>query len=186
MKTFAPVILLMVSLLFGSQSVFAQKIKDVTPAPARVYVFAKPVTGFVDDERPIEDSVKDLQKSLIDEKKGSFFRRKPLIIADSPEHADLTLEVLVSDEVEATPQIETTNTPIFGPLFGDRTSTVKERILPKLVALMRVQGSDYSREFSVQENTAWRYLADSIVEQLDAWIKANWPQLQLIRKEEQN
>jgi hypothetical protein len=192
MKTSALVALLLVA-LFGSQSVFAQKIKDAGTAPVRVYVFAKPVTGFVDEARPIEDSVKDLRDTIGDldkdgsVKKRSSFQFPNLFIVDTEDESDITLEVVSSGKAQAAPETETTGTirrGIFGGIVTDSTTTTRQKILPKISTVLHVRDSDYWKEFSIQEQMFWKDLAHNIMRQLDKWVKAN--RTQLARKEEQN
>jgi hypothetical protein len=144
-------------------------------SPVKVYVFARGGTdGFVDSGR-LEDSVKDLQEAIA--------KHKTMIWTFTAKEADITLEVADSGKVNAGTQSNTTiNKGIFGGLQSN--TTVKEKTLPNVTAILHVRGSDYSKELSVTAQRFWKDLAKNIANQLDDWIKVNRSRLNQIRSEE--
>ena len=162
---------LLLTAVFVPVSAFGQAAVD----PIRVYVFSAPVTGFVDEVRPISDSVLDIQKILLetDDKSTGMFkrtkvpRRPNLLLVYSADSADVTLEVVSSGRVKSTDK--ETVPSIF---FKDETITKDvESTVMALGTVLRVK--EYSKEFSSKDKGAWRYLALDIVKQLDKWADAN-------------
>jgi len=151
------------------------------PQPVKIYVFSKPQTGFVDEARPISDSVKDIRDKIGDIGKDGTVRKRTssrfpnLCIVDSPEEADVLLEVTFSGQAGIV-ETETTGIVtrgILGGLATQSTTKATEKKLPKIATVLSVPGSDYSKEFAVQEQAFWADIAHDVVEKVDAWAKIN-------------
>jgi hypothetical protein len=138
----------------------------------RIYVTAsKSADGFVDSSRTA-DSAADIRSILSDKK-----HTESIVLVDREEAADLILEVKFSGYVAVGTEIDT---QIRKGTFGgiDSTTTTEAKTLPGIGAILRVRGSDYSKELSFVQQMFWKDLARRIVYQLDSWIDANGKQLQ--------
>lgn len=145
----------------------------IAQAPAvQVYVYAEPSTdGFVDSPRAM-DSVKDLREIVS--------KRKGLALAETRESADILLEVMSSGQAVTGSEAKTeVRRGIFGGV--DSNTTVQNSTLPSLTVMLRVRGSDYSKELSFTAQRFWKDLAKNIVDQAQQWLKLNGSQLEAIR-----
>lgn len=140
-------------------SVFAQDIPIYVVVP-------QSDSGFQSlDSKRLIDSRSDLEKDLS--------KRKGLRIVSSPEEAKLIFEILESGELPSTETISTTRRGIFSSITRELDTKTEVKNLPKIRARMKVQGTDFSQEFTVQEQRFWKDLTKKLGDDIEKWINLN-------------
>jgi hypothetical protein len=136
--------------------------------PVRLYIYAaRSVDGFIESTR-VEDSAKDIR--------GAFKDKKSILLVDSADAADVTLEVKFSGYAPSGVKSETAlRKGTFGGI--DSTTTVNAVSLPAIGTILRVRGTEFEKEFSVMSQSFWKVLAGYVATNVDDWIKTNWRQL---------
>jgi hypothetical protein len=146
----------------------------VATSGVRVYVFTQEKEGgFTDAEsKRRTDSVNDIRKALA--------KRKGFALVDTPDAAQVILEVTVSGEVETDPIAQSRRTQdIADVILGTshvETKTVRQT-KSTLVTALRIPGSAYTVNFAYQGGF-WAFMADRIVDQFDKWVQMNRARLQ--------
>ncbi len=147
-------------------SAFAEEKQQPT---LRIYVIPRTgADGFVEGGRNL-DTVKDLRENLS--------KRKGVIMAESPQDADLVVEVVYSAPVLAGTSTNTNLTRgIFGGIVANTTTT--QKTLPSIGVQLHVRGSEATKDIVVTAQMFWKDLAKAAANQTINWVNANWAQLQ--------
>jgi hypothetical protein len=164
-------------------SVVSGHAEDRPAQKVKVFAFAqKETSGFVDPRaQDLEMTVKDVREAVT-KKKNSWLQ-----IVETPEQADIILEVTSRKLVERTPSsASSTTTTTYAKDGKTATSTTtapsKEHDVV-LNAVMRV--GDYSNELTgvcdlgYMFGGSYRKAASNLVGDLEKWVKANYTRLQL-------
>jgi hypothetical protein len=164
-------------------SVVSAYADDRPPQKVKVFTFAqKEASGFVDPRtQELEHTVKDIREAVV-KKKNVWLQ-----VVETPEQADVILEVTERKLVERTPYNATaTTTTTYSKDGKTATSTTtaptKEHDVV-LKAVMRV--GDYSNELTgvcdlgYMFGGSYRKAAQELVGSLEKWVKANYSRLKL-------
>jgi hypothetical protein len=174
---------LTVSALALALSVVSAHAEDRPPQKVKVFAFAhKKTSGFVDPQaQDLDATVKDIREAVI-KKKNVWF-----LLVESPEQADVILEVTERKLVERAPYVSTATTTTTVSKDGKTaTSTTTGPHMEHdvvLKAVMRV--GDYSNELTgvcdlgYMFGGSYRKAALNLVGSLEQWVKANYPRLLL-------
>jgi hypothetical protein len=149
--------------------------------PVRVYVFSKPAAaGFVDEARPMSDSVRDLRDNIgdIDKKTGAVKKRSSklfpmLYLVDTAEEADVTLEVVFSGKTAKTGATVGKRNPFTGDIETEQDTD----LVPKLTTVLAVRGTDFQKTFELQDQRFWSNLAWKLLGEINKWVEINAAQI---------
>jgi hypothetical protein len=146
-----------------------------SPKPVAIFVGPMPRNGFVDADKAVLDSVKDLQKEL----------GKNRAFAVVPTEAGATLRLYVVSRgmvpTGSSTEYGTASGTVMGSYGQGTASSVSvPNMMARLDALLRV--GDYERPFVGQSELSWSRCAGGIVKQLSSWVEANRAQLEKTTK----
>jgi len=159
--------------------------EDPPAQKVKVFTFAqKEASGFVDPRtQDLDHTVKDIREAVI-KKKNAWLQ-----IVETPEEADIILEVTSRKLVERAPTVSSaTTTTTYSKDGKTATSTTTGSSTEHdvvLNAVMRV--GDYSNELTgvcdlgYMFGGSYRKAAQNLVSDLEKWVKANYARLQLKR-----
>ena len=157
---------------------------DDRPPLQKVKVFAyaaKETSGFIDPQAPdLHATVKDIREAVTKKKVKDAW----LQLVESPEQADIVLEVTERKLVQRAPTSSTTTTTYSkdGKRASSTTTSNPEHDVV-LKAVMRV--GDYSNELvgvcdlGYMFGGSFRKAASNLVGDLEKWVKANYTRLKL-------
>jgi hypothetical protein len=165
-------------------SVVSAYAEDRPPQKVKVFTFAQKeaASGFIDPRaQDLEHTVKDIREAVI-KKKNVWLQ-----VVETPEQADIILEVTSRKLVERAPLNPTaTTTTTYSKDGKTATSTTTASSTEHdvvLKAVMRV--GDYSNELTgvcdlgYMFGGSYRKAAQDLVGSLEKWVKANYTRLKL-------